>query len=129
MNPRTGLTSPQFHVKYDDSFETVQGQPDITHGTWKHRRGFTKAPSGHHIDFKSIHSPRMENNNNDTLQVLQQPNKGATNVNQQEQHEDFILPDQNEDNNNFEPIEPLPEQVPPHQPNLHRSTQIRQPTQ
>jgi hypothetical protein len=43
LNPRTGLVSPQWHVKHDDFFETVSGkQPDETHGQWKKLSGLTK---------------------------------------------------------------------------------------
>ena len=41
LNPRTGLVSPQWHVKHDDMFETVAtGTIDQTHGLWKQLAGF-----------------------------------------------------------------------------------------
>jgi hypothetical protein len=40
LNPRTGLVSPQWHVKFDDNFETVFGTSDVTHGRWKTLAGF-----------------------------------------------------------------------------------------
>jgi hypothetical protein len=43
LNPRTGLVSPQYHCKYDDTFETVRGLREDTHGTWKEKCGFSKA--------------------------------------------------------------------------------------
>ena len=44
LNPRTGLTSPQFHVKCDDLFETVRGTVDVPeHGEWQSKCGFKKA--------------------------------------------------------------------------------------
>ena len=46
LNPRTGLVSPQFHVKHDDSFETVQSLSDVTHGQWKKMAGFLNIKSG-----------------------------------------------------------------------------------
>jgi hypothetical protein len=43
LNPRTGLASPQYHCKYDDTFETVRGLREDSHGTWKENCGFSKA--------------------------------------------------------------------------------------
>jgi hypothetical protein len=40
LNPRTGLVSPQWHVKFDDNFETVKEASDKTHGLWKKQAGF-----------------------------------------------------------------------------------------
>ena len=41
LNPRTGLVSPQWHVKHDDMFETVSSASnDRTHGMWKKLAGF-----------------------------------------------------------------------------------------
>ena len=40
LNPRTGLVSPQFHVKFDDDFDTVGALSDVTHGQWKRMAGF-----------------------------------------------------------------------------------------
>ena len=122
LNPRTGLTSPQFHVKYNDSFETVQGQPDPLHGVWKHKYGFTKAPSGHHVDFKGTTTapPRMDHRSNDTLQVLQQPNKGATTFAQDEEPPDILLQDNHEHYIDYanDYVKPMTEQALPAQPSL-----------
>jgi hypothetical protein len=41
LNPNTGHVSPQFHIKYDDVFETVKGTKDALHGRWKILCGFT----------------------------------------------------------------------------------------
>ena len=43
LNPRTGHVSPQFHVKFDDFFETVGDNPtdmDTPEPTWKYLSGF-----------------------------------------------------------------------------------------
>jgi Reverse transcriptase (RNA-dependent DNA polymerase) len=42
LNPQTGNVSPQYHVKFDDTFETVRGIVDDNHATWKVKCGFTK---------------------------------------------------------------------------------------
>jgi hypothetical protein len=46
LNPRTGLVSPQFHVKFDDNFETVREHNDATHGQWKKLVGFLSYQAG-----------------------------------------------------------------------------------
>jgi Reverse transcriptase (RNA-dependent DNA polymerase) len=40
LNPRTGNVSPQFHIKYDDLFETVKGITNESFGMWKVKCGF-----------------------------------------------------------------------------------------
>ena len=40
LNPRTGLVSPQFHIRFDDDFDMVKGTSDETHGYWKKLAGF-----------------------------------------------------------------------------------------
>ena len=43
LNPRTGHVSPQFHVKFDDIFETVQDkltELDAPEPEWKYLSGF-----------------------------------------------------------------------------------------
>ena len=43
LNPRTGHVSPQFHMKFDDFFETVGNSPtdmDIPEPEWKYLSGF-----------------------------------------------------------------------------------------
>ena len=43
LNPRTGHVSPQFHVKFDDFFETVQDKStdmDAPELDWKYLSGF-----------------------------------------------------------------------------------------
>ena len=40
LNPRSGLVSPQWHVKFDDNFETVAGTSENNHGNWKKEAGF-----------------------------------------------------------------------------------------
>jgi hypothetical protein len=36
------MVSPQFHIKVDDTFETIQGLRETTHGTWREKCGFTR---------------------------------------------------------------------------------------
>jgi hypothetical protein len=40
LNLRTGLVSPQWHLKFDDKFETVTMSMNVTHGYWKKIAGF-----------------------------------------------------------------------------------------
>jgi hypothetical protein len=44
LNPRTGLTSPQFHVKFDELFEIVKGPSVPEHGQWLTKCTFKIAP-------------------------------------------------------------------------------------
>jgi hypothetical protein len=55
LNPCTGLVLPQFHVRFDDDFETVQGHADETHGQWKRLAGFISYKT------KSRNSPTSKN--------------------------------------------------------------------
>ena len=44
LNLHTGLVSPQYHVQFDDSFESIQGSPDdSTSARWKALAGFVNA--------------------------------------------------------------------------------------
>ena len=55
LNPRTGHVSPQFHVKFDDFFETVGNSPtdmDIPEPEWKYLSGFTIKKDKTHKDPK-----------------------------------------------------------------------------
>jgi hypothetical protein len=40
LNPRSGLVSAQFHVKFDDTFQTLRGTKDESHSLWKIKCGF-----------------------------------------------------------------------------------------
>jgi hypothetical protein len=40
LNPRPGLVSPQWHVKFDNNFDTVSKTSDKTHALWKKQAGF-----------------------------------------------------------------------------------------
>ena len=42
LNPRTGLVSPQHHVKFGDMFHTVKNTADDSRGQWKPKAGITK---------------------------------------------------------------------------------------
>jgi hypothetical protein len=35
------MVSPQFHIKVDESFETIRGVCESTHGSWREKCGFT----------------------------------------------------------------------------------------
>jgi Reverse transcriptase (RNA-dependent DNA polymerase) len=42
LNPRTGMTSAQYHIKFDDTFETVANMNESSHGWWLQKCGFNK---------------------------------------------------------------------------------------
>ena len=60
LNPRTGLVSPQFHVKFDDDFDTVKGTSDETHGYWKKLAGFVAVRSGSRVETNNKFSTMVE---------------------------------------------------------------------
>jgi hypothetical protein len=41
LNPRTGMTSAQYHVRFDDTFDTVSSLREDSHGWWLQKCGFT----------------------------------------------------------------------------------------
>jgi hypothetical protein len=45
LNPETGLVSPQFHLKFDDTWETVRGSTDKDLGKWRHKAGLHRIQS------------------------------------------------------------------------------------
>jgi hypothetical protein len=45
LNPTTGFVSPQFHVKFDDLFETVRDNSVKAHGIWKEKAQFVGSAS------------------------------------------------------------------------------------
>ena len=71
LNPRMGHVSPQFHVKFDDFFETVGNNPtdmDTPEPTWKYLSGF------------AIKKDTANKNSSGTLPGLLSPRRGATKV-------------------------------------------------
>ena len=55
LNPRTGHVSPQFHVKFDDFFETVQAKStdlDAPDPAWKYLSGFATKKGTTKADLK-----------------------------------------------------------------------------
>ncbi len=41
LNPRTGMTSPQYHMTFDDNFDTVRELKEDSHGWWLQKCGFS----------------------------------------------------------------------------------------
>ena len=71
LNPRTGHVSPQFHVKFDDFFETVGNSPtdmDTPEPEWKYLSGF------------AIKKGAADKGSNGALTNLLTPRRGATKV-------------------------------------------------
>ena len=124
LNPRTGHVSPQFHVKFDDFFETVQAKStdlDTPGPAWKYLSGFAAKRGTTKTDDKG------------GLDDLLAPRRGATAAmnqpqapNQHDQprgpNQDLPLPLDNIDEDNEHPATsqpaataatPGPQQVPP----------------
>ena len=71
LNPRTGHVSPQFHVKFDDFFETVGDSPtdmDIPEPEWKYLSGF------------AIKKGKTDKDPKGALSTLLAPRRGAIKV-------------------------------------------------
>ena len=71
LNPRTGHVSPQFHVKFDDFFETVGNKPtdmNTPEPTWKYLSGF------------AIKNDTANKGSTGALTNLLTPRRGATKV-------------------------------------------------
>ena len=71
LNPCTGHVSPQFHVKFDDFFETVGNSPtdmDTPEPAWKYLSGF------------AIKKGAAEKSSTGTLTNLLTPGRGGTKV-------------------------------------------------
>jgi hypothetical protein len=34
LNPATGMVSPQYYLRYDNTFETIRGIQEASHGRW-----------------------------------------------------------------------------------------------
>ena len=69
LNPRTGHVSPQFHVKFDDFFETVQSKDtdlDAPEPQWKYLSGF------------AVHKGQPKTRTNGPLGDLLAPRRGPT---------------------------------------------------
>ena len=89
LTPRTGHVSPQFHVKFDDFFETIGNSPtdmDTPEPAWKYLSGF------------AIKKGAAEKSSTGTLTNLLTPRRGATKV-----ANDAVPP-------------PIPDDSPPNQP-------------
>jgi len=106
LNPKTGLTSPQFHVNFDNDFDTVKGTTDKAHGEWKSKCGFEKASPQRH----EWAIPRVNKTSAMTPHPVPMPEHEGANVTEEVEH-DFAVTDDNEDLAQNEPIA-----VPPPQP-------------
>ena len=82
LNPRTGLVSPQFHVRYDDNFDTVKGTDIAAHGQWKMITKFSK-----------IHSSKISHNDN---MQRQQDSTPSQNQERSSSQRNLVHPDINQ---------------------------------
>ena len=74
LNPRTGLVSPQFHVKFDSTFTTVSSQQaNASHGVWKGLMGFQKKQ----INRQSTKLPAKDKTDLQSKETRIQPSEGA----------------------------------------------------
>ena len=73
LNPRTGLVSPQFYVKFDSSFTTVSNsEPEPTHSIWKSLSKFTSTSMASQRTRKTVKHLSAPQ----TKETLMQPSEG-----------------------------------------------------
>jgi Reverse transcriptase (RNA-dependent DNA polymerase) len=138
LNPRTGLVSAQFHIRFDDTFETVRGTKDELHSLWKTKCGFTREKHRSPIkkSIARISKDKTEQSiTPENVPVVEEGNEFL--MNNQEQPPDNPLVDQeippqlpireNEGANIQDQEDPQPV-VDNQASNLRRSTRQRQPT-
>ena len=113
LSPRTDHVSPQFHVKFDDFFETVQKKPtdlDAPEPEWKYLSGF------------AIQKGQSKSSNRGPLEDLLAPRRGPTTdsppslppIEPTMQHLPPTIPADNDDGaaNAADPPLPAPQPVP-----------------
>ena len=76
LNPRTGNVSPQFHLKFDDTFMTVSGINDDSNAIWKEKCGFTTNKS------QSKPKTKAKTTNKEVFEETQQQNDEPDHVNE-----------------------------------------------
>ena len=82
LDPKTGLTSPQFHIQVDDNFDTVNKTDKSICSTWLMKTGLkwvpcTKKTTIDTLQQKSTASPLTNNINNVDMKenTVQEPDK------------------------------------------------------
>lgn len=90
LNIHTGLTSPQFHVKMDSTFETVKDMDEDMESLWQIKCGFTHRP---HAGQKCTHDSSTWEYINKSLRLdPQSGEKGITSRNPTLKPEGVTLP-------------------------------------
>jgi hypothetical protein len=59
LNLRTGFVSPQFHVKFDDTFEKVRGIREDSHDMWRRKCYIDEEPKYKCTGDKSKNEPKV----------------------------------------------------------------------
>jgi hypothetical protein len=137
LNPRTGLVSPQWHVKHDGLFETMADRPtDTSHGQWKKLAGLVEITAEQTTvrqatvnqvraarPAPSVTAPwENETNGQDDEYPLHDDDDAISDQADREAAHVEAVPDQMET-----PVEPAPDSNAP-TVNLRRSTRDRTPT-
>jgi Reverse transcriptase (RNA-dependent DNA polymerase) len=115
LNPKTGNVSPQFHVKFNDTFKTIHGVVDDSLTEWKSKCGLKTVEQGSknksQIKLNKVEPGKdpskteVEIQANDTqhqLEHIDQPNDEVADLQASEGDNYGIAPD---NNNDTEPIE------------------------
>ncbi len=132
------MTSPQYHIKFDDNFDTVQDFKEESHGWWLQKCGFTsKLQRNNVMDFTTDHrnsGPRQttiatqnENDNNSEQVITEDNNADPFDYDQQEvQHGEEDAPQEDILVHEGAPVQEQPNHPPP--PITRRSARSWKPT-
>ena len=132
LNPITGLVSPQYHVRFDDLFETTRNPRNnaIDIATWQVKAGFKEQKDGNVINAKPVENapitmiPIFPRENLPTQPVIQQ---------QENEHMPPIAADENitvpEGVKGDDQSIPQQQHEQTEQPTLRRTTRTRRPAE
>jgi hypothetical protein len=135
LNPRTGMVSPQYHMKIDDTFETVVGVREATHGTWREKCGFRKESTKKTTEYPGAGRRlgtriEKEDSKKEGILKLKEAEVDEVNIDQSVLPPDFGNEEpMQEHEGDVSPSTEATEGEPTTQPELRRSTRRWKPTQ
>jgi hypothetical protein len=136
LNPVTGLVSPQYHVRFDDLFETTRDPRNnaIDLATWQVKAGFKERKDGNVINVKPVENatttstPMLPRENLPIQPVIQQmDDEHAPSAMPVDEH--ITVPEGENDNEPRDVSIPQQQHRQAEQPPLRRTTRTRKPTE
>ena len=116
LNPRTGHVSPQFHMKHNEFFETIDGwhhNYDTPDATWKELSGLTVTQCKEAVP--SMIKPLRE--------PVENPESAIDHASQEDQHMISLEPTENEHLIEETPVAMAPQEEPASPPEWHAEQQ------